>query len=48
MIMKKIDRAGCAALGAILLGLSAAICPFVSGAAGADQDRSWSSCCPKT
>jgi D-xylose transport system substrate-binding protein len=37
MIMKKFDRAGCAALGAILLGLSAAICPFVSGAARADS-----------
>ena len=35
--MKKFDRAGCAALGAILLGLSAAICPFVSGAARADS-----------
>jgi D-xylose transport system substrate-binding protein len=37
MIMKKFDRAGCAALGAILLGLSTAICPFVSGAARADS-----------
>ena len=35
--MKKFDRAGCAALGAILLGVSTGICPFVSGVAKADS-----------
>ena len=37
--MKKFDRAGCAALGQFFLGLSAAICPFVSGAARAEFPR---------